>query len=109
MCVCVCERERERERERYTASIQPAWLLRTGLCSCLGPLQQGNVMVCRHPAAAAAGISSDGVEASCNPLVMEASFQRPLTEGITLTPALVCVHDPGSTSIMAGFRLEALC
>ena len=36
------ERERERERERVTTSIQPAYLMRTGLCSCLGLLQQGN-------------------------------------------------------------------
>ena len=34
---------RERERERFTTSIQPAWLMRTGLCSCLSLLQQGNV------------------------------------------------------------------
>ena len=32
----------ERERERVTMSIQPAWLMRTGLCSCLSLLQQGN-------------------------------------------------------------------
>ena len=32
----------ERERERFTTSIQPAWLMRTGLCSCLSLLQQGN-------------------------------------------------------------------
>ena len=31
-----------RERERFTTSIQPAWLMRTGLCSCLSLLQQGN-------------------------------------------------------------------
>ena len=30
------------ERERFTTSIQPAWLMRTGLCSCLSLLQQGN-------------------------------------------------------------------
>ena len=36
------QRERERERERFTTSIQPAWLMRTGLCSCLSLLQQGN-------------------------------------------------------------------
>ena len=40
------ERERERERERarerdWTTSIQPAWLMRTDLCSCLGHLQNG--------------------------------------------------------------------
>ena len=33
--------ERERKRESFTTSIQPAWLMRTGLCSCLGLLQQG--------------------------------------------------------------------
>ena len=40
----VSKREREgmRERERFTTSIQPAWLMRTGLCSCLSLLQQGN-------------------------------------------------------------------
>ena len=33
---------RERERERNcTTSIQPAWLMRTDLCSCLGHLQNG--------------------------------------------------------------------
>ena len=32
----------KRERERFTLCIQPAWLMRTGLCSCLSPLQQGN-------------------------------------------------------------------
>ena len=31
-----------KERERFTTSIQPAWLMRTGLCSCLSLLQQGN-------------------------------------------------------------------
>ena len=36
------ERARERERERFTMSIQPAWLVRTGLFSCLSLLQQGN-------------------------------------------------------------------
>ena len=36
------EEERERERERFTTSIQPAWVMRTGLCSCLSLLQQGN-------------------------------------------------------------------
>ena len=35
-------RERERERERFTTSIQPAWLMRTRLCSYLSLLQQGN-------------------------------------------------------------------
>ena len=35
-------RERERERERFSPSVQPAWLMRTGLCSCLSLLQQGN-------------------------------------------------------------------
>ena len=30
----------ERERD-CTTSIQPAWLMRTGLCSCLGHLQNG--------------------------------------------------------------------
>ena len=30
------------ERERDITSIQPAWLMRTGLCSCLSLLQQGN-------------------------------------------------------------------
>ena len=38
------ERERETERERekrdFATSIQPAWLRRTGLCSCLGHLQK---------------------------------------------------------------------
>ena len=34
-------RERERERENCTTSIQPAWLMRTDLCSCLGHLQNG--------------------------------------------------------------------
>ena len=33
-------RERERERD-CTTSIQPAWLMRTDLCSCLGHLQNG--------------------------------------------------------------------
>ena len=28
------EREREREREKLHSSIQPAWLMRTDLCSC---------------------------------------------------------------------------
>ena len=32
----------KRERERFTASIQPAWLMRTGLFSCLSLLQHGN-------------------------------------------------------------------
>ena len=32
----------QRERERFTTSIQPAWLMRTGLRSCLSLLQQGN-------------------------------------------------------------------
>ena len=32
----------ECERERFTTSIQPAWLMRTGLCSCLGISEQGN-------------------------------------------------------------------
>ena len=30
------------ERKRFTTSIQPAWLMRTRLCSCLSLLQQGN-------------------------------------------------------------------
>ena len=34
----------EREIERRTTSIQPAWLMRTGWCSCLGLLQQGKLM-----------------------------------------------------------------
>ena len=38
---CTTNGERERERERFTTSIQPAWLMRTGLCSCLSLLQQG--------------------------------------------------------------------
>ena len=29
-------------RERFIRSIQPAWLMETGLCSCLSLLQQGN-------------------------------------------------------------------
>ena len=33
---------REGETERFTTSIQPAWLMRTGSCSCLSLLQQGN-------------------------------------------------------------------
>ena len=31
----------ERERERFATSIQPAWLMRTGLYSCLSLMQQG--------------------------------------------------------------------
>ena len=30
------------KRERFITSIQPAWLIRTGLLSCLSLLQQGN-------------------------------------------------------------------
>ena len=33
---------RESERDRFTMSIQPAWFMRTGLCSRLSLLQQGN-------------------------------------------------------------------
>ena len=39
------ERKRESERERDAlrpTSIQPAWIMRTGWCSCLSFLQQGN-------------------------------------------------------------------
>ena len=42
VCTHMHWQERERERERFTTSIQPAWLMRTGLCSCLSLLQQGN-------------------------------------------------------------------
>ena len=41
MVICA-ERGRERDRERFTTSIEPAWLMRTGLFSCLSLLQQGN-------------------------------------------------------------------
>ena len=36
------EGQRERESATFTTSIQPTWLMRTGLYSCLGLLQQGN-------------------------------------------------------------------
>lgn len=77
------------------------------ICENLEALE--NVLVCRQPAAGAAGMLSDSTEAADSPLVIEASFQRPLMEGITLSPAVVCVHDPGNTSVIAGFRLEVLC
>ncbi|KAK9825771.1 hypothetical protein WJX74_006637 [Apatococcus lobatus] len=85
--------------------------LNWGLSASLYPDLDGSsaaIAIGRHPAAAATATATDRQQDSPSPLVMEASFQRPLTEGITLSPALVCVRDPCNISIMAGFRLEAL-
>ena len=42
LCIAAGDREAKRERERFTTFIQPAWLMRTGLCSRLSLLPQGN-------------------------------------------------------------------
>ncbi|KAK9866379.1 hypothetical protein WJX84_004461 [Apatococcus fuscideae] len=77
-----------------------------GLTASLYPDLDGStaaIAIGRHPGALSRNAAGD-----VSPLVMEASFQRPLAEGITLSPAFACVRAPRQTSLVTGFRLEAL-